>query len=150
MFRTDFLKILLKRFPTWRGFLPKQFTIAMIKSHYTQNTHIVGNKANGESQNGCFKKTKHAKFSGKQTFLPPEMHTYMCVSVGKKYSSFGKFDLLCFLGTPVLRFALLPYYRRNILELLVTFIFSQFVYLFHMYFNYVRVKLWLDLVSSTF
>ena len=23
----------------------------------------------GESQNGCFKKTKHAKFSEKQTFL---------------------------------------------------------------------------------
>ena len=26
---------------------------------------------------------------------------------------FGKFDVLCFLETPVLRFALLPYYRRN-------------------------------------
>ena len=25
----------------------------------------------GESQNGCFKKTKHAKFSEKQTFLTP-------------------------------------------------------------------------------
>ena len=25
----------------------------------------------GESQNGCFKKTKLAKFSGKQTFLTP-------------------------------------------------------------------------------
>ena len=25
----------------------------------------------GESQNGCFKKTKHAKFSGKWTFLTP-------------------------------------------------------------------------------
>ena len=25
----------------------------------------------GESQNGCFKKTKHAKFSLKQTFLTP-------------------------------------------------------------------------------
>ena len=28
-------------------------------------------RQNGESQNGCFKKTKHAKFSGKQTFLSP-------------------------------------------------------------------------------
>ena len=28
-------------------------------------------KQNGESQNGCFKKTKHAKFSGKQTFRTP-------------------------------------------------------------------------------
>ena len=25
----------------------------------------------GESQNGCFKKTKHAKFSKKRTFLTP-------------------------------------------------------------------------------
>ena len=36
-----------------------------------------------ESQNGCFKKAKH-----------------------------GNFGVLCFLETPVLRFALLPYYRR--------------------------------------
>ena len=27
---------------------------------------------------------------------------------------FGKFDVLCFLETPVLRFILLPYYRRNL------------------------------------
>ena len=38
---------------------------------------------------------------------------------GKKCSFFGKFDVLCFLETPVLRFALLPYYRRVIpLEIL--------------------------------
>ena len=37
----------------------------------------------------------------------------VCVSWGKKCLFFGKFDALCFLETPVLRFALLPYYRRN-------------------------------------
>ena len=31
----------------------------------------VVNKAKRESQNGCFKKTKHAKFSKKETFLKP-------------------------------------------------------------------------------
>ena len=31
--------------------------------------------------------------------------------VSSKCLFFGKFDLLCFLETPVLRFALLPYYR---------------------------------------
>ena len=36
----------------------------------------------------------------------------MCVSGGKKCSFFGKFGMLYFLETPVLRFALLPYYRR--------------------------------------
>ena len=30
-----------------------------------------------------------------------------------KCSFFGKFCVLCFLETPVLRFALLPYYRRS-------------------------------------
>ena len=58
----------------------------------------------GKSQNGCFKKTKRYKFSEKRAFVTP-------VSGGKKYSFFGKIDLLCFLETPVLRFVLLLYYR---------------------------------------
>ena len=36
----------------------------------------------------------------------------MFVSGGKKYSFIGKFGVLCFLETAVLRLALLPYYRR--------------------------------------
>ena len=39
----------------------------------------------------------------------------MCVqgvSGGKKCSFFGKFSVLCFLETLVLRFGLLPYYSR--------------------------------------
>ena len=77
---------------------------------------IVGNKAEkGESQNGCFKKTKHAKFSQKRTFLTTwYTHVYTHVSGGKKCSFYGKFGVLCFLETPVLRFPLWPYYRRNI------------------------------------
>ena len=55
----------------------------------------------GESQNVCFKKTKHIKFSEKRTFL---VH----VSGGYKFTFFGKFDVLCFLDAPVLRFAPLP------------------------------------------
>ena len=68
----------------------------------------------GESQNGCLEKTKHAKFSEKRTFLTPDTHTY--VRNGGKCSLFGKFDMLCFLETTVLRFALLPYYRRPIFK----------------------------------
>ena len=68
---------------------------------------------NGESQNGSFKKTKHAKFYEKQTFLIPDAHTYMRLSGGKKCSFFGKVGVLCFLETPVLRLALLPYYRQS-------------------------------------
>ena len=58
----------------------------------------------GESQNGCFKKTKQAKFSR------------ACVRIrGVSYVSFSEnFVGLLFLKTPVLRFTLLPYYRRLI------------------------------------
>ena len=40
------------------------------------------------------------------------MYVYVCVSGGNKYSFYEKFGVLRFLETPVLRFALLPYYRR--------------------------------------
>ena len=53
-----------------------------------------------------FPKSKH--------FLPPDTHIYACVWGGKKCLFFGKFDVLCFLETPVLIFALWPYYRRII------------------------------------
>ena len=38
----------------------------------------------GESQNGRAKKIKHAKFSEKRHLLPPDTHTSMFVSGGKK------------------------------------------------------------------
>ena len=37
----------------------------------------------------------------------------VCVSGGKKCLFFGNFGVLCFLETPILRVALLPYYRQN-------------------------------------
>ena len=77
----------------------------------------------GKSQNRCFKKTKHAKFSEKRTFLPPDTHTYVCVSGDKKRSFFGKFGVLCFLETPVLTFAYLPYYRQySVIKILRLFL----------------------------
>ena len=61
-----------------------------------------------ESQNRCYKKTKHAKFSEKRIF-----RTCACASQGgRKCLFFGKFDVLCFLVTPLLRFALLLYCRQ--------------------------------------
>ena len=64
----------------------------------------------GESQNGCLKKTKYAKFSEKRTFLTP--CTLLTRPIYRHF--FGQFGVPCFLQTPVLRFALLPYYRRYI------------------------------------
>ena len=51
-------------------------------------------------------------FRKNYNFLPLDTHTYACVSGGKKSLFFGKFDVLCFLVTSVLRFPFLPYYRR--------------------------------------
>ena len=68
----------------------------------------------GKSQNGCFKETKEAKpnFPKNEHFLPPDTYTYMCVLWGKECLFFRKFEVLCFLETPVLKLALLAYYRR--------------------------------------
>ena len=52
-------------------------------------------------------------FPKNEHFLPPDTHTYVCVSGGKKHSFFRKFGMLCILVTSVLRFALLPYYRKT-------------------------------------
>ena len=44
--------------------------------------------------------------------LPYLRSLFLCVSGGKKCLFFEKFGVLRFLVTPVLRFALLPYYQR--------------------------------------
>ena len=58
-------------------------------------------RQNGESQNGRYKKTKHTKFYEERTFFT------------LRYAH--GHGLLCFLATPVLRFAVLPYYRQTVL-----------------------------------
>ena len=61
---------------------------------------------------GVSRKQSMPKFPENKHFLPPDTHTYVCVSGDKKCFFFGNFGVLCFLETPALRFALLPYYRR--------------------------------------
>ena len=75
----------------------------IILGHKILHEQLVSNKAKGESQNGGNKNTKHAKFSEK----------YVYVSGGKKRPLLGKFGTLYILVTSVLRFVLLPYYRRT-------------------------------------
>ena len=57
-----------------------------------------------------FQKNKARQIFQNKHFLPPDTHTYVCVSEGRKCSFFGKLGVLCFLEALVLRFALLPYY----------------------------------------
>ena len=61
---------------------------------------IIGNRAKGESQNGCFRKTKHAKFSGKTNISYPDRF-------------YENLACIVFLKHP-LRFALLPHNRQNV------------------------------------
>ena len=65
----------------------------------------------GKYQNGCYKKRKHVKFSEKRTFLTPWYANVRVRIRGRKCSFFGKFSVLWFLVTPVLRVALLSYYQ---------------------------------------
>ena len=55
----------------------------------------------GKQARQIFRKNKH--------FVPPDTHKYVSVSGSKKCSFFGKFGVLCFLVTSVLRLAYLPY-----------------------------------------
>ena len=64
----------------------------------------------GESQNGCYKKTKHAKFS--ETNISYSLiHTRACTYQGVRKVRLSENLRAFFLVTPVLRFTLLAYYR---------------------------------------
>ena len=63
---------------------------------------------------GVSRKQSTPNFPKNEHFLPPDTHMYVCVSGVNKCLFFGKLGVLCFLEIPVLRFALLPYYPRNI------------------------------------
>ena len=73
------------------------------------NSLIISKRANLKTV--VSRKQSTPNFPKNEHFLPPDTHTYVCVSGGKKCSFFGKFGVLCFLETPVLRFVLLSYYR---------------------------------------
>ena len=62
----------------------------------------------GRISKRMFQENKARQIFQKTNISYPLIHT----SGAKKCSFFGKFGVVCFLETPVLRFALLPYYRR--------------------------------------
>ena len=74
---------------------------------------FVGNKAKVRISKRMSQENSTPNFPKNEHDLPRDGHTYVCVSGGKKYSIFGKFGLLCFFETPILRSALLPYYQRK-------------------------------------
>ena len=74
---------------------------------FRKKSSYVGNMAKGRIWKPVFQESKAHQISISKHFLP-----HLCVSEGKKCSFFGKFDVLCFLQAPILRFTLLPHYRR--------------------------------------
>ena len=63
----------------------------------------------GEYQNDGYKKTEHARSSGKQTFITLWYAHVECVIRGKKCLFFGKLAVIYFLVTIVSRLVFLPY-----------------------------------------
>ena len=62
---------------------------------------------------GVTRKQSTPNFTKNEQILTPHTHTSVSISGDKKWLFFGKFGVLCFLVTPVLRFALWPYCPRN-------------------------------------
>ena len=76
-------------------------------SRYLLNLNLSVIRQKGGSKNGCFKKTKHVKFSEKNpeiSYLLIRTCAYQEIRNVRGFF-FRKFGVLCFLETPVLRFA---------------------------------------------
>ena len=80
--------------------------------NYFLKLKFVGNKANGWISKWVFQENKTYQIFRQTNISYPLIR---CVSGGKKFLFFGKFDVPCFLEKPVLRFTILPYYRRIVL-----------------------------------
>ena len=81
---------------------------------FVSNAQIVGNKAKGRISKRVFQENKARQIFRKMNISYPLIRTRTCAYQGvRNVRFFGKFNVLCFLEIPDLRFALLPYYRRN-------------------------------------
>ena len=82
------------------------------RSKHKQPPEVVGNNSKGRiSKWEVTRKQRMLNFPKNGHFLPPDTHTYVCVSGGKKCPFFGKFGVLCFLVTSVFEiclFSVLP------------------------------------------
>ena len=76
--------------------------------------HPSSTKSSVLRQKGRILKRVFQEYKACQIFRKTNISYPLIRTGGKKCSLFGKFDVFCFLETPVLRFALLPYYRRSV------------------------------------
>ena len=78
----------------------------IVKKNYFR-CYIVGNKVKGRISERVFQENKRRQIFRKTNISNRGV---------RNVRFFGKFDVLCFLKTPVLRCAFLPYYRRYIMQ----------------------------------
>ena len=82
---------------------------------------FVGNIAKARiSKRRCQESKAHQIFR-KMNVSYPLIRTRTCAYQGVRSLFFEKFGVFCFLETPVLRFALLPYYRQYFMRLSTKF-----------------------------
>ena len=85
-------------------------------SFFSRNFEIVGNKTEMRISNWVFQENKAHQIFQKRNIFYLLLRTSTRAYQGVKMFVFRKFDMFCFLETLVLRFAPLPYYRRNVKE----------------------------------
>ena len=88
----------------------KEFLIILRKYAELRKARNKCRKTRKADPSTVSRKQSTPSFSKMEHLLPPDTHTNMYISGGKKCSFFGKFGVLCFLEIPGLRFAFLPYY----------------------------------------
>ena len=72
--------------------------------------HFLGSKAKGRVSKRLLQENMASQIFRKTNISYPMIRTRLCAyQEGKKWSFFGKFGVLFFLVTPVLRFLLLPF-----------------------------------------
>ena len=109
--------------------------------------HFAGNTAKGRISKRLLQENKARQFFQKTNISYPLIRTRTCARKGKKWQFFGKLGVLCFLETPVMRFAFLPHYQRfldgelcnNIQKLKSTLIISIITTSIRMCFKFCRL-----------
>ena len=97
LFTQWYCKSTSRESPFWFCFFSLFFyytvNLPIMSASYMQKSSVIRQK--GQSQNGCFKKTKHVEFSEKRTFFYPLIRTGTCAYQGVKTVRFSE-NLTCF------------------------------------------------------
>ena len=86
--------------------------LMLLLVHWSICSQFVANKAKGRISKRVFQESKARQNFRKTNISYPLIRTRTCAYQEVRSFLFGNFGVLCFLETPVLKFALLPYYQR--------------------------------------